>query len=75
MNKSLFILLFAFLFGGILTAQEGMWLLTQIDDLNLEEKGMKISASDTGKRSGGSSSVGHNIISTNRLKKPLSVIM
>ena len=46
MNKSVFIFLFAFLFGGILTAQEGMWLLTQIDDLNLEEKGLKIATDD-----------------------------
>ncbi len=46
MNKLLFIFLFTFLFGGLLNAQEGMWLLTQIDDLNLEEKGLEIATNE-----------------------------
>lgn len=46
MNKLVFIMIFALLSGGLLTAQEGMWLLTQIDDLNLEEKGLEIATNE-----------------------------
>ncbi|MBN1633631.1 MAG: S46 family peptidase [Ignavibacteria bacterium] len=43
MKKSLFVLVFLFLFTFSVRAQEGMWLLNQIQNLNLEQKGLEIS--------------------------------
>jgi len=46
MKKSVLLFLFAFLLSAALLAQEGMWLLNQIDQLNLDKKGLKISTSE-----------------------------
>ena len=45
MKKSVLLFLFAFLLSAALLAQEGMWLLNQIDQLNLDKKGLEISTS------------------------------
>ena len=46
MRNFLFSVLLMFLGIAQLTADEGMWLLTQIKDLNLQEKGLEISPED-----------------------------
>ena len=46
MKKYYFVSLLFFLFAYTVIAQEGMWLLNQIDDLNLEEKGLQLETSD-----------------------------
>lgn len=43
MKKTIFTFLFLFLFTFSIKAQEGMWLLNQIQNLNLEQKGLEIS--------------------------------
>ena len=43
MNKHLLILVLSLLFLSRVYAQEGMWLLNQLDQLNLNEKGLEIS--------------------------------
>ncbi len=44
MNK--LIVIFIVLFSGSVFAEEGMWLLTQLDQLDLKEKGLEIEAED-----------------------------
>lgn len=46
MKKLLFSVIFVLLFFSSIFPQEGMWLLNQIDKLNLENKGLKIGVSD-----------------------------
>jgi hypothetical protein len=46
MKKSVLLFVFAFLLSAALFAQEGMWLLNQIDQLGLEKKGLKIATSE-----------------------------
>ena len=46
MKKILFTVLLSMLVAIASIAQEGMWLMTQIDDLNLEEKGLQIETTD-----------------------------
>jgi hypothetical protein len=46
MKKFIAILFFSFLFAVSVTAQEGMWLLNQIDKLDLNKKGLKIDVSE-----------------------------
>jgi len=46
MKKYFFTLFISLLIATISFAQEGMWLLNQIDDLNLKEKGLQIETSD-----------------------------
>jgi hypothetical protein len=46
MKKFIFTALFAFLFAAASMAQEGMWLLSQIDQLGLESKGLQIKTGD-----------------------------
>ncbi len=46
MKKYYFVSLLFFLFAYTVIAQEGMWLLNQIDDLNLKEKGLQLETSD-----------------------------
>ncbi len=46
MKKILLTSLLSMLIAIASIAQEGMWLMTQIDDLNLKEKGLKIETSD-----------------------------
>jgi len=46
MKNLLFTVLFSILLTIASIAQEGMWLMTQIDDLNLKEKGLKIETSE-----------------------------
>ncbi|HWQ81567.1 MAG TPA: S46 family peptidase [Ignavibacteria bacterium] len=46
MKKSLFTLILAFFFAVSGFAQEGMWLLNQIDKLDLNSKGLKISTGE-----------------------------
>ncbi|PLW96339.1 MAG: hypothetical protein C0591_08920 [Marinilabiliales bacterium] len=46
MKKYVLSLLISLLIATISFAQEGMWLLNQIDDLNLKEKGLQIETSD-----------------------------
>ncbi|MBE0648549.1 MAG: S46 family peptidase [Bacteroidales bacterium] len=43
MKKKIFPIFFAFLLALSVTAQEGMWLLNQIDQLNLKDAGLEIS--------------------------------
>ena len=43
MKKTLFTLIFSFLFTFSVSAQEGMWLLNQIENLGLNKKGLDIS--------------------------------
>lgn len=43
MKKAIFTSLFLFLFVFSVSAQEGLWLLNQIQNLNLEQKGLEIS--------------------------------
>jgi len=46
MKKSVLVLLLLFVFFLQLHAQEGMWLLTQINQLDLNKKGLQIGVSD-----------------------------
>ncbi len=46
MKKSVFLFVLSFLLSAALLAQEGMWLLNQIDQLGLEKKGLKIATSE-----------------------------
>jgi len=46
MKRKLLFLILPLLFAGQLMAQEGMWLLSQIDDLDLESKGLKITTEE-----------------------------
>jgi hypothetical protein len=46
MKKFLFTILLSLLVAMVAFAQEGMWLMTQIDDLNLNEKGLKIGTNE-----------------------------
>lgn len=46
MKKLLFTILLSFFFAVFSFAQEGMWMLNQIDDLNLAQKGLKIETSE-----------------------------
>jgi hypothetical protein len=46
MRKSVFLFAISFLFAANLLAQEGMWLLNQLDQLKLDKKGLKISTSE-----------------------------
>ncbi|MEE4259359.1 MAG: S46 family peptidase, partial [Bacteroidales bacterium] len=46
MKKYVLTLFVSLLIASISFAQEGMWLLNQIDDLNLKEKGLQIETSD-----------------------------
>jgi len=46
MKKYLFTLLISLLIATVSVAQEGMWLLNQIDDLDLKEKGLQIETSE-----------------------------
>ena len=46
MKNYMFTLLFSILFAVTATAQEGMWLLSQIDDLNLGSKGLEMETAD-----------------------------
>jgi hypothetical protein len=43
MKKAIFTSLFLFLFAFSVSAQEGLWLLTQIENLDLNKKGLDIS--------------------------------
>jgi hypothetical protein len=46
MEKCVFLFVLSFLLSAALLAQEGMWLLNQIDQLGLEKKGLKIATSE-----------------------------
>ena len=46
MKKYVVTFIISLLIASISFAQEGMWLLNQIDDLNLKEKGLQIETSD-----------------------------
>ncbi len=46
MKKYVFVFIISLLFVISSTAQEGMWLLNQIDQLGLEKKGLKIKTSE-----------------------------
>ncbi len=46
MKKYFFTVLFSLLIAITATAQEGMWLLSQIDDLDLGSKGLEMETSD-----------------------------
>ena len=46
MRKAGFILLVIFLFSFSVLAEEGMWLLTQLNLLELEKKGLKLTVED-----------------------------
>ncbi len=46
MKKVFFTMILMFLFVGSIIPQEGMWMLNQIENLDLESKGLKIGVSD-----------------------------
>ena len=46
MKKLFFTMILMFLSISSIFAQEGMWMLNQIDNLDLESKGLKIGISD-----------------------------
>jgi len=46
MKKSISLLLLSMLLAVFSFAQEGMWLLSQIDQLGLESKGLQVKTSD-----------------------------